>query len=234
MTPSHDRPQSSGSSEPSDSIEPTSPSDGTMPTHDAAGERSHQPIDSARSLLTDLGRGVFWVVLLRGILAVVLGLLIFATPQAVALVIGIWVGAWLLIDGILTIVNANTARKRGLSWGWELTAGIAYVVAGIAIFFAPLAFAVLSGIILLWMMAFGMLAHGIFTLGSRSYRGWSKLLGVLDIIFAIVIMIIVFSSPAAAVTALLWIIGVYLVVFGVFLVVMAFTARSQAKRAMQS
>ncbi|RAC10105.1 hypothetical protein DN539_33470, partial [Burkholderia multivorans] len=93
-------------------------------------------------------------------------------------------------------------------------------------------FAIASGIVILWLMAFGMLVRGIFTLASKAFRGWSKLLGVLDIIFAIIVMIVVFTSPASAVTALLWIIGVYVIVFGIFLIVMAFTARSQAKRAM--
>ncbi|MCM1011563.1 MULTISPECIES: DUF308 domain-containing protein [unclassified Brevibacterium] len=191
------------------------------------------PVDSTRSLLTELGKGVFWVVLLRGILAIVFGILVFAAPDAVALVIGIWIGAWLFVDGILTIVNANTARKAGLSWGWELTAGIIYIIVGLLIFIAPLAFAMLSGVLVLWFMAFGMLLRGIFSLASKSYRGWSKLLGVIDIIFAIILMIVVFTSPAAAVTALLWVIGVYAILFGIFLIVMAFMARSQAKRVMQ-
>lgn len=207
------------------------PSSDSTPGNGPATSRP-DPTDSARSLLTDLGRGVFWVVLLRGILAILFGLLIFLAPEAVAIVVGIWIGAWLVVDGILTIVNANTARKQGLSWGWELTAGIVYIVAGIAIFIAPLAFALASGIVILWLMAFGMLVRGIFTLASKAFRGWSKLLGVLDIIFAIIVMIVVFTSPAAAVTALLWIVGVYVIVFGIFLIVMAFTARSQAKRAM--
>lgn len=191
------------------------------------------PVDSTRSLLTELGKGVFWVVLLRGILAIVFGILVFAAPDAVALVIGIWIGAWLFVDGILTIVNANTARKAGLSWGWELTAGIIFIIVGLLIFIAPLAFAMLSGVLVLWFMAFGMLLRGIFSLASKSYRGWSKLLGVIDIIFAIILMIVVFTSPAAAVTALLWVIGVYAILFGIFLIVMAFMARSQAKRVMQ-
>ena len=156
-----------------------------------------------------------------------------AAPDAVALVIGIWIGAWLFVDGILTIVNANTARKAGLSWGWELTAGIIFIIVGLLIFIAPLAFAMLSGVLVLWFMAFGMLLRGIFSLASKAYRGWSKLLGVIDIIFAIILMIVVFTSPAAAVTALLWVIGVYAILFGIFLIVMAFMARSQAKRVMQ-
>ncbi|MCT1550825.1 HdeD family acid-resistance protein [Brevibacterium casei] len=216
---------------------PNSPESSDYPSSDSTpgtgpATSRPDPTDSARSLLTDLGRGVFWVVLLRGILAILFGLLIFIAPEAVAVVVGIWIGAWLVVDGILTIVNANTARKRGLSWGCELVAGIVYIIAGLAIFIAPLTFAIASGIVILWLMAFGMLVRGIFTLASKAFRGWSKLLGVLDIIFAIIVMIVVFTSPASAVTALLWIIGVYVIVFGIFLIVMAFTARSQAKRAM--
>ncbi|MBU5894589.1 DUF308 domain-containing protein, partial [Vibrio cholerae O1] len=56
---------------------------------------------------------------------------------------------------------------------------------------------------------------------------------MLDIIFAIIVMIVVFTSPASAVTALLWIIGVYVIVFGIFPIPTASTARSQAKRAMK-
>ena len=49
---------------------------------------------------------------------------------------------------------------------------------------------------------------------------------------AIIVMIAVFTSPTTALVALLWIIGIYVIVFGIFLIVMAFMARSQAKRAM--
>src|SRR5699024_3780923 len=152
------------------------------------------PIDPARSLLTELGRQVFWVVLIRRVLAVLFGILVFAAPQVVALAIGLWVGAWLVVDGVLTIVNANTARKHGFPWGWELTAGIAYILAGILVFFAPLAFTVVSGLVVMWMLAFGMLLRGIFSVASKAFRGWSKLLGVLDIIFAIILMIGIFAS----------------------------------------
>ncbi|HJA61200.1 MAG TPA: DUF308 domain-containing protein, partial [Candidatus Brevibacterium intestinavium] len=63
-----------------------------------------------------------------------------------------------------------------------------------------------------------------------SFKGWSKVLGVIDIIFAIVMAVVLFSSPGAALMALVWIIGIYTIVFGAFLIIMAIMARKQARR----
>ena len=122
------------------------------------------PLDQTRSLLHSVGKGVFWVVIVRGILAILLGVLLIAAPGPMAAAIGILIGAWLVVDGVLTILNANTARKNGLPWDWELAAGIAYVLAGLIIAIAPVSFAVISGVFILWMVVIGTLARGIFSL----------------------------------------------------------------------
>lgn len=195
---------------------------------------SPNPINPAQSLMNNLGKGVFWVVIVRGILAILFGILILAAPAAVAVALGIFVGAWLAVDGVLTIISANSARKANLHWGWELTAGIAYVVAGLIIAIIPLSFAVITGVFILWMLAVGMLIRGVFSLASKSFKGWSKLLGVLDIIFAIIMIVVLFSNPGAALAALVWIVAVYTIVFGIFLIIMAIMARSQTKKAFNS
>lgn len=191
---------------------------------------SANPAGAAQTLMTNLGKGVFWVVIVRGVLAIVFGILILAAPTAVAIALGIYVGAWLLVDGVLTIINAMNARKSGLPWGWELTAGIAYIVAGLVIAITPLSFAVITGVFILWMLAAGMLVRGVLSLASKSFRGWSKLLGVLDIVFAIIVVIVLFTNPGAALAALVWIIAVYTILFGILLISMAFVARSQTKK----
>ncbi|WP_350269486.1 DUF308 domain-containing protein [Brevibacterium sp. CBA3109] len=191
---------------------------------------SANPADATRSLLTNLGKGVFWVVILRGVLAILFGILILAAPAAVAIALGIYVGAWLLVDGVLTIINAMNARKTNQAWGWELAAGIAYIVAGLVIAVIPLSFAVITGGFILWMLAGGMLVRGILTLASKSFQGWSKLLGVLDIVFAIIVVIVLFTNPGAALAALVWIVAVYTIVLGILLITMAFLARSQTKK----
>ena len=192
------------------------------------------PTGAVRSLMTELGKGAFWAVLIRGILAVLFGILLFSAPAAMALALGIWVGAWFIVDGIFEIAHALQARKQNLSWGWELAGGIAYVIGGIVIMIVPQTFAVMGGTVILLMMASGMLIRGILSVASKSFKGWSKVLGVLDIIFAIIIFIVVISNPGAALLALVWLIAIYTIVFGIFLIVMAFVARSNTKKAQVS
>lgn len=192
------------------------------------------PTGAVRSLMTELGKGAFWAVLIRGILAVLFGILLFSAPAAMAVALGIWVGAWFIVDGFFEIAHALQARKQNLSWGWELAGGIAYVIGGIVIMIVPLTFAVMGGVFILWMLAVGMLIRGVFSLASKSFKGWSKLLGVLDIIFAIIMIVVLFSNPGAALAALVWIVAVYTIVFGIFLIIMAIMARSQTKKAVNS
>ncbi|WP_152347463.1 HdeD family acid-resistance protein [Brevibacterium sp. CFH 10365] len=197
----------------------------------ATPQNPTHPSDVVRSLMTELGKGAFWAVLIRGILAVLFGILLFSAPAAMAVALGIWVGAWLVVDGFLEITHALHARRQNLSWGWELAAGIAYIIGGIVIMIVPLWFAVVGGTVILLMMASGMLIRGILSVASKSFKGWSKALGVLDIIFAVIMFIVVLSNPGAALLALVWIIAIYTIIFGIFLVIMAFVGRSQTKKA---
>ena len=98
----------------------------------------------------------------------------------------------------------------------------------------PLTFAVMGGTVILLMMASGMLIRGILSVASKSFKGWSKALGVLDIIFGVIMFIVVFSNPGAALLALVWIIAIYTIIFGIFLIVMAFVGRSHTKKAQVS
>ena len=197
----------------------------------ATPQNPTNPSGTVRSLMTELGKGAFWAVLIRGILAVLFGILILSAPAAMALTLGILMGAWLAIDGVFEIIHAIHARRQNLSWGWELAAGIAYVIGGIVIMIVPLTFAVMGGTVILLMMASGMLIRGILSVASKSFKGWSKALGVLDIIFAVIMFIVVFSNPGAALLALAWIVAIYTIVFGLSLIIMAFVARSQTKKA---
>ncbi|WP_098731626.1 HdeD family acid-resistance protein [Brevibacterium epidermidis] len=197
----------------------------------ATPQNPTNPSGTVRSLMTELGKGAFWAVLIRGILAVLFGILILSAPAAMALTLGILMGAWLAVDGVFEIIHAIHARRQNLSWGWELAGGIAYVIGGIIIMVVPLTFVVIGGTVILLMMASGMLIRGILSVASKTFRGWSKILGVLDIIFAIIMFIVVFSNPGAAVIALAWIIAIYTIISGIFLIIMAFAARSQTKKA---
>ncbi|SDS94786.1 Uncharacterized membrane protein HdeD, DUF308 family [Brevibacterium siliguriense] len=211
----------------------TSPA--SEPTNPKANSEQYDRIPEAPSStgewgLKDFSRGTFWVLIIRGIVAVVLGLLLILAPSAVVVILGISIGAWLCGDGVLTILNSITSRKNGDSWGWELASGIAFALIGVVIVLLPSIFTVVTGSVILWMVAFGILTRGILGLFSQSLRRWSKVLAVVDIVFALALMFALLFNPTATVVALLLIVGVYAIVLGLIMVTTAFSVRSQAKQ----
>ncbi|WP_423059255.1 HdeD family acid-resistance protein [Brevibacterium linens] len=211
----------------------TSPA--SEPTNPKANSEQYNRTPEAPSSMgewgsKDFSRGTFWVLIIRGIVAVVLGLLLILAPSAVVVILGISIGAWLCGDGVLTILNSITSRKNGDSWGWELASGIAFALIGVVVVLLPSIFTVVTGSVILWMAAFGMLTRGILGLFSQSLRRWSKVMAVVDIVFALALMLALLFNPTATVVALLLIVGVYAIVLGLIMVTTAISVRSQAKQ----
>jgi uncharacterized membrane protein HdeD (DUF308 family) len=76
----------------------------------------------------------WWSFLLRGVLAIVFGILVFVTPPTLTIeVLVLFVGAWMLVDGVFDIVAAFQTRERERSWWLALLEGVAGIVAGTAI-----------------------------------------------------------------------------------------------------
>jgi uncharacterized membrane protein HdeD (DUF308 family) len=77
----------------------------------------------------------WWLVLLEGIAAIILGLLLLTAPQATLLVLVQLLGIYWLVKGIFQIISIFIDSSR---WGWKLFAGILGIVAGIIILGHPL------------------------------------------------------------------------------------------------
>lgn len=172
----------------------------------------------------------FRMLLVRGILALVLGVLLFLVPTmsigGVSVFIAVLIGVWLLLDGIASIAFALRKRKVGApQWGWTLAAGIIAVVAAIVAFVFPLATAAVGGLFIMWTLAIGILFQGIAMFGDSHLGGWGIVLGVTNIIFGIIIGVMAFMNPAATLVALIWVAAVYAIVYGIGALVMAFRVR---------
>ena len=82
----------------------------------------------------------WWLVLLEGIAAIILGLLLLTSPGATVMILVQVLGLYWLIKGILQIVSIFVDSSR---WGWKLFVGILGIVAGIVILRHPMVSAVL-------------------------------------------------------------------------------------------
>lgn len=184
-----------------------------------------------------VAKTIWWVTLIRAILAIVLGIATVIAPLTSALVAVIIVAAYVFVDGVITIVHGVRAGRAGYRWGAIVAQGVIAVIAGLAAFIWPAAIGLFTGLVLLWVIIIytilggivGILTAGKSGEGAPS-RGWIIAFSVLQLLFGILLAVVVAVQPAATLLSLVWLVGIYLIVTGVVLLVVAFRVRGVAKQ----
>lgn len=162
----------------------------------------------------------WWLVLLRGIVAILFGILAFAWPGITLVTMVLFWGAFMLVDGVLALGQAIMGDDKGSRW-WLALIGIAGIVAGILVFAQPgAAIVVLLLFVAGWSIVLGVFQIiGAIRLRKEIDNEWTLVLGgVLSVLFGAVLVI----APLAGILALVWVIGSYAIVFGILLVMAAF------------
>ena len=181
--------------------------------------------DPFRSLL----KQIWWVVLLRGILAVLFGVVALVWPGITVWALVVVFAAYAIIDGIVLVVQSVRDKPEG--WGWWLAMGVVSVLAGLVALFWP----GITALALLYVIAFYAILFGITGIvGGVRFRKvpdsgwvWSVLAGVVVVLFGIVLLVF----PGEGILSLIVLLGIYAILFGVLLIILAFQARSAAKKA---
>jgi uncharacterized membrane protein HdeD (DUF308 family) len=176
-------------------------------------------------LIDELARH-WWVIALRGLAAIVFGILAFAWPGMTLAVLVLLFGAYALVDGILGIV---AAIRGDMAHRWAMLAeGVIGVLAGIAAFAWP----ALTALVLLYIIALWAILTGVVEIVAavRVRRvienEWALIIGgALSVLFGVILIV----SPGAGALAVVWLIGAYAVVFGVVLLALAWRLRSHAQ-----
>jgi uncharacterized membrane protein HdeD (DUF308 family) len=162
----------------------------------------------------------WWVVLLEGIAALVLGLLLLADPSATTVVVVQLLGAYWLIDGIFRLVTLFVDRR---GWGWKLVGGILGIILGLIVLQHPLWSAVFVPATLALMVGILGMIMGVFALiQAFQGSGWGAgILGVLGFLFGLVVL----ANPFAATIGLVWAVAFLAVAGGIVLIIAAFRFR---------
>ena len=167
----------------------------------------------------------WWMLALRGVLAIIFGLIALFAPGITLLAFILVFGVYAIIDGIAAVVIAIQERGSLRRWGWVLFEGIISILAGIVAFVYP----GITALALLFVVAIYAILTGIleivaaFVIRGFAAREWALgIAGVLSIIFGIIL----FIRPGAGLLAILWLVGIYAIIFGVLFIVRAFQMRS--------
>lgn len=164
----------------------------------------------------------WWAFALRGVAAVIFGILAFVWPGVTlgALVL-LW-GAYALVDGVLDLVGAF---RTGHNHRWLLVIeGIVGIAAGIVAFVWPgITALVLLYIIAAWALITGVLEIiAAIRLRQVIDNEWFMILsGIASIIFGIILVV----APGTGALALIWVIAAYAIIFGIIELALAFRLR---------
>jgi uncharacterized membrane protein HdeD (DUF308 family) len=165
--------------------------------------------------------------LLSGILAVILGVLVLAWPGETIVVAAIFFGAYLLVTGIAQVIFAFSLH---VSAGGRV---LLFLSGAASLILAILCFRSLQNSVLLlaiWI-GVGFIFRGVATAVSAISdptlpgRGWEIFIGVITLIAGVIVL----ASPFESIETLILVVGIWLVVIGVFEAVSAFGIRSASK-----
>jgi len=171
----------------------------------------------------------WWLLLLRGLVAVLFGVLTWLQPGISLAALVLLFGAYAFADGILGVWAAISGRKQHEDWWVLLLWGFVGIGVGIMTFLVPGVTALaLLFYIAIWAIASGVLQIVVAIRLRREIADeWLLLLaGLASIVFGALLML----RPAAGALAVLWLIATYAVVFGALLVILSFQARSFGRR----
>jgi uncharacterized membrane protein HdeD (DUF308 family) len=170
----------------------------------------------------------WWMLLLRGLFAIVFGVMAFGWPRITLTVLVLLFGAYVLVDGAFAIAAAVTAPKELKHWWALLIEGLLGIAAGVLTFLWP----AITALVLLWLIAFWAVLTGVFEIAAavqlRKIIAGEWLLivsGILSVFFGLLLIVM----PVAGALAVVWLIGTYAVIFGVLLCALAITLRSLSK-----
>ena len=171
----------------------------------------------------------WWLVLIEGIAAIIVGIFLFARPAATMILIVQFLGIYWLVSGIFTLVSLFWNRSV---WGWKLFSGFLGIIAGIMIINNPLWSTLLVPATLVIVLGITGIFIGTGQL-VQAFRGGGWGIGILGVL-SIILGILLLTRPVIAGLALPLTLAFLLVGGGIVAIFAAFGLRGAQKRARQA
>ena len=167
----------------------------------------------------------WWVLLIKGMCAVLFGAIAFASPGITLWALIILYALFALADGIGGVVLGIRGGADGRPWWEMILLGVLGIVAAIVAFSWP----GLTAVVLLYVIGFWAIVRGVLEIsGAIKLRKvidnewWLILSGLLSVAFGVIL----FARPGAGALALVLVIGGYMVAAGILMIALSLRLRS--------
>ncbi len=166
----------------------------------------------------------WWLLLLQGIIALILGCFLLAYPLQTLMVMIVFLGAYWFVSGIFTLVSLGADKS---DMGWKILLGFLGIILGLLIMAYPWYSTLIVPFVFIIMVGVFAVIYGFVALiGGFTGKGWGiGLLGLLSIIFGLLIL----ANPYASTIAVPFVFGIFGIIFGFIAIIGSFMVRSAQK-----
>jgi uncharacterized membrane protein HdeD (DUF308 family) len=167
----------------------------------------------------------WWQIALRGLIALIFGILVLAWPGVALFIFAYIFGAFVFVDGVFTLVAAVNYKAGAGRRTWLFVRGIAGIIVGLITFFWP----AITEIALVVLVAAWALVTGVMELvfafranQNTAIRWLFAISGILSLILGFLML----ARPIVGMMVIIWIIGAYAVLAGILLIILGSRLRS--------
>ena len=173
----------------------------------------------------------WWLIAIRGIAAIIFGIVAFVWPGVTVIVLVALFGAYALVDGISLLASLARGDPEARRHGWAVgVMGVLGVLAAVVAFVLP-GWTALSLVFLVgfWAIVLGVLQVVAAIRLRQEIEGelWLAIGGILAVLFGLYIVVF----PGAGLLSLIWLLGGFAIVFGIANLVLAWRLRQLSTQA---
>jgi uncharacterized membrane protein HdeD (DUF308 family) len=174
----------------------------------------------------------WWAIGIRGVLAILFGLIALFLPGATMLSLVLLFAAYVFVDGVFGIVSAVRAARQHERWGYLALEGLVNIAAAaLAVLWPAITVVAFVLLIAFWAILTGILElAAAFRLEIDDGRWWLVFGGLVSVVYGALLIV----APMIGAVVLTWWLAAYALLFGVSLLVLAFSLRARLDKHGQS
>lgn len=190
---------------------------------------------SGKSLISEFAAHTWGWVLLRGVLAIALGVLAVLFPLSALFAFTLLFAAYAFADGVASLITGIRSARSGERWGAMVFRGVTGILVGVVFVLLPMVATLTYAFLAVVMLAFWSIIAGIFEISAairlRKVIQGELLLGIsglFSLLLGIAILALVIPSPTATILSAAWLIAIYAFAAGIVLIMLAFQLKRKA------